>query len=48
MLEELALGRLGEAVELERVLAHVEVGLERDLSPALGAAARAVGVAASE
>ena len=33
--EELPLGRIGEAVELERVLAHVEVGLDGDLRRAL-------------
>ena len=38
VLEQLALGGLAEAVELERVLAHVQVGVERDLSPALGQA----------
>src|SRR3954467_1580643 len=35
MLEELAFGAVREAVELERVLAHVQVGLEGDLAPAL-------------
>ena len=39
--EELALGRLGEAVELQRVLADVQVGLDDDLAPALGGAHRA-------
>src|SRR5207253_10375776 len=38
VLEELALGRLREPVELERVLAHVQVRLEGHLSPALGEA----------
>ena len=32
LLEELPLGRLGEAVELERVLAHVQIGVDRDLA----------------
>ena len=40
MLEELALGGLGEAVELKRVLAHVKIGLERHLAAALGQAER--------
>ena len=39
--EELALRRVDEAVELQRVLAHVQEGLDRDLSPALGAAQHA-------
>ena len=39
--EELPLGRVGEAVELERVLAHVQVGLDGRLAPALGRADRA-------
>ena len=34
MFEQLTLGGLAEAVELERVLSHVQVGLERHLSPA--------------
>ena len=37
MLEQLPLGRVRESVELQRVLADVEVGLERDLAVALGA-----------
>ena len=42
LLEELPLGRLGEPVELEDVLAHVEIRVERDLAPVLRlAAARA-------
>ena len=36
MEEELALGRVGEAVELKRVLADVQVRLDDDLAPALG------------
>ena len=36
-----------EAVELQRVLAHVEERLDGDLSPALGAAAARPGVAAT-
>ena len=39
--EELRARPLGEAVELERVLAHVQVGLDDDLAPALGGAHRA-------
>ena len=35
MEKELPLGRVGEAVELERVLAHVQVGLDDGLAPAL-------------
>src|SRR5262249_57293187 len=35
VLEQLALGGFAEAVELERVLADVQVGVERDLSPGL-------------
>src|SRR5262249_53716299 len=42
-LEQLALGGLGKGEELQRVLAHVEVGLKDDLSPGLGLAARAGG-----
>ena len=42
VLEELALGRLGEAVELERVLAHVRVDLDGDLLRALRAPQRAL------
>jgi hypothetical protein len=34
--EELSLGGVGEAVELERVLAHVQVRLDRDLAAPLG------------
>ena len=41
MFEELALGRLGEPVQLERVLANVQVGVERDLAPRLRLAERA-------
>ena len=44
--EELALAGVGEAVELERVLAHVEVRLDGDLAVA-GACASARGVAAT-
>ena len=40
MLEQLALGGLAEAVELERVLADVQVRVERDLSPAFCQARR--------
>ena len=36
MEEELPLGCVGEAVELKRVLAHVEVGLDDRLAAALG------------
>ena len=36
--EQLALRGVGEPVELQRVLAHVEVGLDRHLARALGAA----------
>ena len=39
--EELPLGRVGEAVELQRVLAHVQVRLDDDLAPALGRTHRA-------
>ena len=46
VLEQLSLGRLGEAVELERVLADVQVRLEGDLVGALRSAQR-VGVAAT-
>ncbi len=42
-LEELALGRLCEAVELERVFADVEVGVERDFFPTLRLVQRALG-----
>ena len=38
--EELPLSRVGEAVELQRVLAHVQVGLDDDLAGALGGAHR--------
>ena len=41
--EELPLGRVREAVELERVLADVEVRLERDLATGIGTAERARG-----
>jgi hypothetical protein len=41
VLEELALGRLGEPVELERVLPNVQVGVERDLASPLRLAERA-------
>ena len=41
MQEELPLGRVGEAVELERVLAHVQIGLDDGLAPALGRPNRA-------
>ena len=37
--EELALAGIDEPVELQRVLAHVQERLDRDLSPVLGAAA---------
>ena len=47
MLEQLALGGLGEAVELERVLAHVQIGLERSPLPRPRPARSAVGVTAS-
>src|SRR5438132_6135299 len=40
-LEQLALSRLGKAVELERVLAHVQIGLELDLAAPVGQAVRA-------
>src|SRR6202011_816758 len=42
-LEQLPLGRLGEAKKLERILAHLQVGLEHDLSPGLGHSPRAGG-----
>src|SRR5919201_2368805 len=41
MHEELALVWVGEAVELERVLAHGEVGRKRHLGHAVGAGERA-------
>ena len=41
--EELALVRVGEAVELERVLAHVEVRLDRDLAARLSRGAVTAG-----
>ena len=39
--EELPLGRVREAVELEHVLPNVEVGVDRDLGSALGLPQRA-------
>jgi hypothetical protein len=41
--EELPLGRLGEAEELQGILAHVQIGLEHDLAPRLGLPPGAVG-----
>ena len=38
--EELTLGRLHEPVQLQRVLAHVQVGVQRDLRRTVGGADR--------
>src|SRR5581483_12185257 len=40
LLEQLSLGRVGEAVQLERVLADMRVDLEHDLAVTLGPAER--------
>ena len=45
--EQLALLGVGEAVELERVLADVEVRLDRDLAPRRRRGAGRTGVAAT-